>query len=274
MNESIVGFVRELAVDPSRSSASDPERRQAALELRQQLRSKAMHSSKRKQVVKKKVTRRKEVLRFSSPSHFLVDPAQENHYGAEHELDLPDRERVDTLLRGVAVTFYPRRAVTSTQPGMVAVDQEYDLHQYTTFDRLRSALRRPRPGEDWTPREVALFEAGICLHGKDFSAIRHLVSSKELSEVVAFYYRVFKKSAHYRIWKANASLANSVASSVTLPSFSGPPSSVNATPAPSSSIPLSSSSRPASSSSSPPPSLSSLDMARRASPRLRPPPQS
>jgi hypothetical protein len=267
MNESAVDFVKELAVDPSRSS-SDPERRQVVLEMRQQLRSKAVRSSKRKQeATKKKAAQRKEVVRFSSPCHFLVDPAQENNYGAEHELDLPDRDRVDTLLRGVALTFYSRRAV-NTQSGTVTVDQEYDVHQYITLDRLRSALRRPRPGEDWTPREVALFEAGICQHGKNFPAIRQVVSSRQLSEVVAFYYRVFKKSSHYRIWKANASLANSNTSA--LPSFSAPaPSSVSAAPAPSSSSLFSSSTRPASSSSSLPAALPGLDMARRASPRLR-----
>ena len=71
--------------------------------------------------------------------------------------------------------------------------------------------------DKWTVREIAIFEAGICAYGKEFHTIAKLFKipnseklSKTCNEVVEFYY-VWKKSAHYDLWKENGRLVKSPA---------------------------------------------------------------
>lgn len=54
--------------------------------------------------------------------------------------------------------------------------------------------------ECWNPREIALFEAGMYLHGKEFHKVQSLIKSKTTKDVVAFYY-IWKKTSHYQTWK-------------------------------------------------------------------------
>lgn len=70
----------------------------------------------------------------------------------------------------------------------------------TALGYLTSPSRRKTIWEDWSPRQVALFEAGILQYGKDFSTISNLLEKKETKDVVAFYY-VWKKTRHYQEWK-------------------------------------------------------------------------
>jgi hypothetical protein len=58
----------------------------------------------------------------------------------------------------------------------VWVSSDYDKLEYPTLDLLLSPLRKSNVLDDWCPREIALFESGICAVGKDFHAIANLVS--------------------------------------------------------------------------------------------------
>ena len=51
-----------------------------------------------------------------------------------------------------------------------------------------------------SPREIALFESGICSFGKDFYNISKLIPTKSTGDCVEFYY-LWKKSSHYQQWK-------------------------------------------------------------------------
>jgi hypothetical protein len=68
---------------------------------------------------------------------------------------------------------------------------------------LLSPLRKYSPLDEWSPREIALFEAGICKLGKDFYRISKIIQTKKTSQVVEFYYCCFKPSVHYKLWKQN-----------------------------------------------------------------------
>ena len=58
------------------------------------------------------------------------------------------------------------------------VSSDYDKLEYPTLDLLLSPLRKSNVLDDWCPREIALFEAGICAVGKDFHAISNLVCAQ------------------------------------------------------------------------------------------------
>ena len=60
--------------------------------------------------------------------------------------------------------------------------------RYRTLDALTSALRKPEVWDNWTLREIAVFEAAMCAHGKDFHAVQAAIKTKSTCEVVDFYY--------------------------------------------------------------------------------------
>ena len=77
------------------------------------------------------------------------------------------------------------------------------LERITSLGYLTSPLRPRTVWEDWSPRDIAIFEAALMHHGKNFSSIaqNYLVhSNKTTKDVVAFYY-VWKKTRHYLEWK-------------------------------------------------------------------------
>ena len=76
---------------------------------------------------------------------------------------------------------------------------------YGVIERLLSPLRRRRVREEWSVREVAVFEVGMCQLPKDFAAISRLIGSKTTSEVVHFYYTAWKHTQHYWRWKQASS---------------------------------------------------------------------
>jgi len=115
--------------------------------------------------------------------------------------------RIDAFLHSIGSMFYRHPSATtlgkadSSGPAEVWVSADYDKLEYPTLDLLLSPLRKPHVLDNWCPREIALFEAGICSVGKDFHAISRLLSgSKSCKECVDFYY-VWKKSSHYALWK-------------------------------------------------------------------------
>jgi len=144
--------------------------------------------------------KRKTQPRCSSPSHFLVPPEEEAKYGPEFLTDLPDKVAVDAMLRAVANLYYHPKDVTPDGAN-VFVSSEYDSSFYPTLDLLQSPLRKPSVLDSWCPRDIALFEAGICAAGKDFHQIQKWIPGKTTAQVVDFYY-TWKKSAHYHMWKS------------------------------------------------------------------------
>mmetsp|Transcript_19781 Transcript_19781/g.36669 ORF Transcript_19781/g.36669 Transcript_19781/m.36669 type:complete len:186 (+) Transcript_19781:98-655(+) len=74
------------------------------------------------------------------------------------------------------------------------------LHHQSTLGSLVSPLRRVNPEDNWSPHEIATFEAAICSYGKRFHSIQRMVKTKTTREVVSFYY-VWKKTENYCVWK-------------------------------------------------------------------------
>jgi len=66
---------------------------------------------------------------------------------------------------------------------------------------LVTPLRRPFNFETWTPREIAVFEAGLCTFGKRFDKLCTLLRrSKTLAQITDLYYD-WKTTSHYKCWK-------------------------------------------------------------------------
>ena len=78
--------------------------------------------------------------------------------------------------------------------------REYPLEGTSILGYLKSPIRRPSVIEDWSPREIALFEAGLFHHGKEFNLVSKIVETKSTKQVIDFYY-VWKKTSHYKQWK-------------------------------------------------------------------------
>ena len=78
---------------------------------------------------------------------------------------------------------------------------QFALIRRTTLGRLTSAIREPSILDRWSPYEIALFESGICMYGKQFPTLASLVGSKNAKECIEFYY-AWKKSKNYAQWKA------------------------------------------------------------------------
>ena len=152
----------------------------------------------------KKAKKRKLMKRCTSPSHFLVDPEEEVRYGPDYSLELPGRGRIDDLLRANATMYY-RPKELHTSGTSVWVNGEYDSLEYPTIDLLLSPLRKTLALDNWSPKEIALFEAGMCRLGKNFHQIQKLIKTKDTQEIVEFYYTCWKQSQHYQIWKQSSS---------------------------------------------------------------------
>lgn len=136
---------------------------------------------------RRKPKKRKTMKRCTSPSHFAVDPEEEIKYGEDYTLDLPSRERIDTLLRGVSAFYYRTKEAHPNQTS-VWVDNEYDQTQYSSLDLLLSPVRRVTARESWSNKEIAIFESAMCAHPKEFQRIARLIKTKNTQECVNFYY--------------------------------------------------------------------------------------
>ena len=58
----------------------------------------------------------------------------------------------------------------------------------------------PKKSDVWTAEDIALFEASLCIYGKDFSKAKDIILTKTLAQIVQFYY-LFKMTDHYQVWK-------------------------------------------------------------------------
>lgn len=79
---------------------------------------------------------------------------------------------------------------------MYSQQEPYQPHQVMA----RASSRPTTILELWNPREVALFEAALYMHGKKFHKVQSLVKTKTTKDIVAFYY-IWKKTSHYQQWK-------------------------------------------------------------------------
>eukprot|EP00472_Partenskyella_glossopodia_P011998 CAMPEP_0197518190 /NCGR_PEP_ID=MMETSP1318-20131121/3317_1 /TAXON_ID=552666 /ORGANISM="Partenskyella glossopodia, Strain RCC365" /LENGTH=374 /DNA_ID=CAMNT_0043068313 /DNA_START=1 /DNA_END=1125 /DNA_ORIENTATION=+ len=79
-------------------------------------------------------------------------------------------------------------------------EQMHIYREYSSLEVLLSPLRRPLAIDKWCARDVALFEAGICAHGKDFEKVAKLIPGKNTAGVVKFYYSTWKLSKNYLKW--------------------------------------------------------------------------
>eukprot|EP00808_Paulinella_micropora_P009262 g31018.t1 len=149
--------------------------------------------------------RTKTIARCSSPSHFLVSPEEERTYGAQFA-DQPARQKLDKVLKATSARYHTMREV---QGNSVVVDAAYDTLQYPTVDLLLSPLAKPNPLDVWSFKEIALFEVGMTRFGKDFHTIQKLIPSKTVNQLVDFYYKVWKFSSHYKMWKQNREVSSS-----------------------------------------------------------------
>lgn len=168
--------------------------------------SRGMRERKRRRMT---ASNAKRVTRGSSPSHYHVSPREEGTWGDDFAAELPDRRRVDRMLRAASSAFYrqrqylPKSSSSNGEPPAALHPREYNKTEYATVDMVRSPIRKARAWDSWTPFEIALFEAGVCKHGKDFRAVASLIEGKSTADVVRFYYTAWKHSAHYRAWKAS-----------------------------------------------------------------------
>jgi hypothetical protein len=78
------------------------------------------------------------------------------------------------------------------------------VRNITPLELLTSPLRNHQIIDLWGPKEIAIFEAGICRHGKNFYVIAKLIQTKTRAEVVNFYY-IWKKTSRYVHWKKHRS---------------------------------------------------------------------
>jgi hypothetical protein len=79
--------------------------------------------------------------------------------------------------------------------------QQYPLQSVSALGYLKGSFRRPTVIEQWSPYEIAVFEAALGKYGKDFLAVQKEIStSKSCRQVIDFYY-IWKKTSHYERWK-------------------------------------------------------------------------
>ena len=78
----------------------------------------------------------------------------------------------------------------------------YPIEAISALAYLQSPLRRTTVLEQWSPLDMALFEAALAQHGKYFHKVAHEIPTKTTKQCIDFYY-IWKKAApdHYRQWK-------------------------------------------------------------------------
>ncbi|PHJ22057.1 myb-like dna-binding domain protein [Cystoisospora suis] len=94
-----------------------------------------------------------------------------------------------------------------------SVTQRLGATRLTPLELLTSPLRKANVVDLWGPKEVALFEAGICRYGKDFNVLQRLIGTKSTCEIVDFYY-LWKQTNRYVAWKQHRHLSKTIVHSV------------------------------------------------------------
>mmetsp|Transcript_24599 Transcript_24599/g.30081 ORF Transcript_24599/g.30081 Transcript_24599/m.30081 type:complete len:303 (+) Transcript_24599:284-1192(+) len=100
----------------------------------------------------------------------------------------------------MSLTLNPIRVPSEPRDKDEKVKSFRCVQRHSTLGSLVSPINVVRIEDNWSPREVSLFESGLCTYGKQFHIIQRLLNNKTTKEVVEFYY-VWKKSENYSIWK-------------------------------------------------------------------------
>jgi hypothetical protein len=77
---------------------------------------------------------------------------------------------------------------------------QFPLEHMSALAYLKSPVRKPMIIETWSPMDIAMFEAALAVHGKEFHIIQRHVATKSTKEIIDFYY-IWKKTSHYTKWK-------------------------------------------------------------------------
>ena len=86
-------------------------------------------------------------------------------------------------------------------PSPLGMPSYHSLPTMSGLRFLQSPQRRRTVWEDWSPYQIALFEAGMAHYGKDFYAMsKEFQGRKSTKQIIDFYY-LWKKTAHYKKWK-------------------------------------------------------------------------
>ncbi|CAK63852.1 unnamed protein product (macronuclear) [Paramecium tetraurelia] len=96
----------------------------------------------------------------------------------------------------------PNQEQTEQQQQQSTNINVYSLLQQDVLDILISPLRNDFAFETWTPKEIAIFECGLCRYGKQYEFLSHLIKTKNAQDIIQFYY-FWKFTSHYKLWKIN-----------------------------------------------------------------------
>eukprot|EP00742_Colponemidia_sp_Colp-10_P007465 GILJ01008041.1.p1 GENE.GILJ01008041.1~~GILJ01008041.1.p1 ORF type:complete len:237 (+),score=14.99 GILJ01008041.1:29-739(+) len=102
----------------------------------------------------------------------------------------------------ITSTMYYGTKVGASDESKNDASRNTSRFRFSTLDMLVSPVRQVHILESWTPRDIALFESGVCKYGKNFHFIQKLMPHKSTQDIVSFYY-IWKTSSHYKIWKEN-----------------------------------------------------------------------
>ena len=58
----------------------------------------------------------------------------------------------------------------------------------TTLGMMESPIRRVDVFDKWSPNEIGQFESSIAAYGKEFHALREVIQTKTIQEIVEFFY--------------------------------------------------------------------------------------
>lgn len=95
----------------------------------------------------------------------------------------------------------PKEPMPATKAACKVPRRHREKGRDSVLNTLVSPLRRPFNFESWTPRELAVFEAGLCAFGKRFDKVSALLgSSKSMAQITELYYD-WKSTSHYKFWK-------------------------------------------------------------------------
>jgi len=116
--------------------------------------------------------------------------------------DDPGAQMLENYVSTVSAFYFGEIDNTEDRSSSRANNKFNEKFRLTTLDMLISPLRTDSIIDRWTPKEVAIFEAGICKYGRQFHMIQRLIRTKTEREVIDFYYH-WKKTSHYKMWKDN-----------------------------------------------------------------------
>mmetsp|Transcript_2913 Transcript_2913/g.3944 ORF Transcript_2913/g.3944 Transcript_2913/m.3944 type:complete len:285 (-) Transcript_2913:359-1213(-) len=212
--EKVFEFVHQLALNPYAKLEEFSKERNLLLQYRDVLYAGPEKRSKKKENGRSRSRRSMNIDRPSSPSLFgkesNLELLSENISGQKRKNPCSD---LNNMLSAVRNRFYVKNykydsPLSLMKSSIVVPTGEKNnktqhfraVQRHSTLGSLVSPIAQDRIEDNWSPKEISLFESGICTYGKHFHVIKRLLKNKTTKEVVQFYY-VWKKSDNYAIWK-------------------------------------------------------------------------